>query len=169
MNVFLSSTRSADVTGSARSHRLAGIQPFSLQRESDSRTETAPARVAASPLTPFSGSLNANLLSASHNPVAGTANIPAPLDFHADNDQLGPDAINSVNGCLDEAGLGTCGLKLSYERQKVGYQGGGYINHVLHIEAADGRTLDLAADLAYRSPWLAACEINRFLNEPANA
>lgn len=165
MNVSLASRWMNDIESTPRGARQSGIQPLSFHSEMTSRSGDGTASARETAVTPFSGAPAVISSPLRENPVANNSPIPAPREFHADNEALGPDSIGAVSGCLAESGLGNCGVKFSYERQKVGYQGGGYINHVLHVEAPDGRTLDLAADLAYRSPWVAACEISSFLKD----
>ena len=73
--------------------------------------------------------------------------------------ELATQAKSAVYAAMEEQGVDSSGVKISYWEELVMFPGGNYTNKNITVQAANGRKIDLDAAYMLRCPWLAASAV----------
>jgi hypothetical protein len=91
-------------------------------------------------------------------PATTTPPAPAPqttTDRHP--------AMAALRNALTAMGMPFAGIDMEYSEQVVGYPGGSYVNRLITVRGADGRTESFDADLTLKNPRIAAVDMANFM------
>jgi hypothetical protein len=131
--------------------RLNGLNPALISRfPVPSTPPTVPpsnTTLPASPTTPASTPAS-TAASTTTTPAATTERHPA---------------MTALRSALTAMGMPFAGIDMEYSEQTVGYPGGSYVNRLITVRGADGRTENFDADMTLRNPQIAAVDMANFL------
>jgi hypothetical protein len=69
----------------------------------------------------------------------------------------------ALRNALTAMGMPFAGIDMEYSEQVVGYPGGSYVNRLITVRGADGRTESFDADLTLKNPRIAAVDMANFM------
>ncbi len=139
----------ADVT--AGSSRLNGLNPALISPfPVPSTPPTAPPAFATRPAIPPAAP--------APSPAPTTAAPPAPqvtTERHP--------AMAALRSAMTALGMPFAGIDMEYSEQTVGYPGGSYVNRLITVRGADGRTENFDAEMTLKNPQIAAVDMANFM------
>ncbi len=72
-------------------------------------------------------------------------------------------AMAALRGALTSMGMPFAGIDMEYSEQTVGYPGGSYVNRLITVRGADGRTENFDAEMTLKNPQIAAVDMANFM------
>lgn len=72
-------------------------------------------------------------------------------------------AMAALRSALTAMGLPFAGIDMEYSEQTVGYPGGSYVNRLITVRGADGRTENFDAAMTLKNPQIAAVDMANFM------
>ncbi|HPT25133.1 MAG TPA: hypothetical protein PLZ95_01865 [Bryobacteraceae bacterium] len=95
--------------------------------------------------------------------TAATYSAAATADATTAEDTAEDPSIKAVRDAMAAAGLDPDSVKMTYHTEDVWFPAGGWVNEMLLIETADGKSLDFSARLTERSPEVTVCDVRHML------
>jgi hypothetical protein len=71
--------------------------------------------------------------------------------------------MTALRSALTAMGMPFAGIDMEYSEQTVGYPGGSYVNRLITVRGAGGRTESFDAEMTLRNPQIAAVDMANFL------
>lgn len=72
-------------------------------------------------------------------------------------------AMAALRSALTAMGMPFAGIDMEYSEQTVGYPGGSYVNRLITVRGADGRTENFDAEMTLKNPQIAAVDMANFM------
>jgi hypothetical protein len=139
----------ADVT--AGSSRLNGLNPSLISPfPVPSTPPTAPPASSMPPATPPA---------ATPAPAAPRAAAPPAPQVTTERHP----AMAALRSAMTALGMPFAGIDMEYSEQTVGYPGGSYVNRLITVRGADGRTENFDAEMTLKNPQIAAVDMANFM------
>jgi len=98
-------------------------------------------------------------------PAAATAPAPSAAPPAQVTAERHP-GMAALRSALTSMGMPFASIDMEYSEQTVGYPGGSYVNRLITVRGADGRTESFDAEMTLKNPQIAAVDMARFLNSP---